>query len=84
MEEKFSDVPKVLRVGPKKVGSVGLPETGHFFALQTCYLDISNENIWLWNGILGNFFKNILFLPVWVCLVELHQHSFMLADYLVK
>ena len=30
-EEKFSDVPKKFRVGPKKVGSVGFPETRHFF-----------------------------------------------------
>ena len=29
--EKFSDVPKKCRVGPKKVGSVGFPETRHFF-----------------------------------------------------
>ena len=25
--EKFSDVPKIFRVDPKKVGSVGFPET---------------------------------------------------------
>ena len=31
IEEKFSDVSKKFRVGPKKVGSVGFPETGHFF-----------------------------------------------------
>ena len=31
IEEKFSDFPKKFRVGPKKVGSVGLPETRHFF-----------------------------------------------------
>ena len=31
IEEKFSDVPKKFRVGPKKVGSVGFPETRHFF-----------------------------------------------------
>ena len=31
MEEKFSDVPKKIRVGPKKVGSVGFPERRHFF-----------------------------------------------------
>ena len=30
-EEKISDVPKKFRVGPKKVGSVGFPETRHFF-----------------------------------------------------
>ena len=30
-EEKFSDVPKKFRVGPKKVGSVGFPEARHFF-----------------------------------------------------
>ena len=29
-EEKFSDVPKKFGVGPKKVGSVGFPETRHF------------------------------------------------------
>ena len=30
--EKFSDVPKIFRVGPKKnVGSVEFPETSHFF-----------------------------------------------------
>ena len=31
IEEKFSDVPKVFRVGPKKVGSVGFPETREIF-----------------------------------------------------
>ena len=31
IEEKFSDVPKKL--GPKKVGSVGFPETRHDFLL---------------------------------------------------
>ena len=31
MEEKFSDVPKTYRVGPKKVGLVGFLETSHFF-----------------------------------------------------
>ena len=30
-EEKFSDVPNFFRVGPKKVGSVGLPEMRQFF-----------------------------------------------------
>ena len=29
--EKFSDVPKKFGVGPKKEGSVGFPETRHFF-----------------------------------------------------
>ena len=31
IEEKFSDDPKKFTVGPKKVGSVGFPETRHFF-----------------------------------------------------
>ena len=31
IEEKFSDVSKFFRVGPQKVGSVGFPETRHFF-----------------------------------------------------
>ena len=31
IEEKFSDVQKNFRVGPKKVGSVGFPETRLFF-----------------------------------------------------
>ena len=30
---KFSDVPKKLREGPQKVGSVGFPETRHFLFL---------------------------------------------------
>ena len=30
IEEKFSDVPQKFRVGPKKVGSVGFPETIQF------------------------------------------------------
>ena len=33
IEEKFSDVPIFFRVGPKKVGSVGFPETRIFFFL---------------------------------------------------
>ena len=32
IEEKFSDVPKKFRVGPKKVWSVGFPETRFFLA----------------------------------------------------
>ena len=31
IEEKFSDVQKNFIVGPKKVGSVGFPETRLFF-----------------------------------------------------
>ena len=31
LDEKFSDVPIFFRVGPKKVGSVGFPETREFF-----------------------------------------------------
>ena len=31
IEEQFSDVPIFLRVGPINVGSVGFPETRHFF-----------------------------------------------------
>ena len=31
IEEKFSDVPKKFRVGPKKIGTVGFLETRHFF-----------------------------------------------------
>ena len=31
IEEKFSDVPKKFKVGPKKVGSVRFRKTRHFF-----------------------------------------------------
>ena len=34
IEEKFTDIPKCFRVGPKKVGSVGLPETKQFFLAE--------------------------------------------------
>ena len=37
IEEKFSDIPKIFRVGPKKVGSVGFPETRHFYFLPNIY-----------------------------------------------
>ena len=30
IEEKFSDISKKFKVGPKKEGSVGFPETRHF------------------------------------------------------
>ena len=33
IEEKFSDVQNLFRVDPNKVGSVGFPETRHFFFL---------------------------------------------------
>ena len=31
IEEKISDVPFYFRVGPQKVGSIGFPETRHFW-----------------------------------------------------
>ena len=31
MEEKFSEIPNKFGVGPKKVGSIGFPETRHVF-----------------------------------------------------
>ena len=39
IEEKFSDVRKKFRVGPKKVGSVGFPETRHFFFFFLPYME---------------------------------------------
>ena len=34
IKEKFSDVPKIFGVGPKKVESVGFPAMRHFFFLD--------------------------------------------------
>ena len=38
LEEKFSDIPKKFRVGPKKVGLVGFPETRRSFFLPNLAL----------------------------------------------
>ena len=44
IEEKFSDVPKKFRVGPKNVGSIGFPETRHFF-FALCFLILLKVNL---------------------------------------
>ena len=46
IEEKFSDIPEKFRVGPKKVGLVGFPETRHYFSSfwpngKICFLTAS-------------------------------------------
>ena len=48
IKEKFSAVPKPFREGPKKVGSVGFPETTHFFWPLSKYL---SDQRFLWVSI---------------------------------
>ena len=41
IEETFSDVQNLFRVGPEKVRSVGFPETIHFFFLPCAVMNVS-------------------------------------------
>ena len=50
-KKKISDIQKKFRVGPKKVGSVGFPETRHFFFFFFFFLPYSNFlSVWIFRS----------------------------------